>query len=98
MPRYGVTWAPGQGKTTYRASLGIFHEWRSTNIYQQTLQFDGYRMQEVNVANPTYPDPGPLGATTPVQRYLLADDIVLPRTARASLGLSRTINSKLSAS
>ena len=55
-------------------------------------------MQEVNIANPAYPDPGTLGAATPVQRYLLADDIVLQRTARASLGLSRTINSKLSAS
>jgi hypothetical protein len=98
MPRYGVTWAPGQGKTTYRASLGIFHEWLGTNTYQQTLQFDGFRMQEVNIANPTYPDPGALGSATPVQRYLLADDIVLPRIARASLGLSRTINSKLSAS
>ncbi len=98
MPRFGVTWAPGQGKTTYRASLGIFHEWLSTNTYQQTLQFDGFRMQEVNLANPQYPDPGPLGAASPTQRYLLADDIVLARTARASLGLSRTFNPRLSVS
>ena len=98
MPRFGVTWAPGNGKTTYRASLGMFHDWLSTNIYQQTLQFDGFRMQEVNVANPSFPDPGPLGAATPVQRYLLADDLVLPRTARASLGLSRTISPMVSVS
>src|SRR5439155_7714416 len=98
MPRYGVTWAPGSGKTTYRASLGIFHDWLNTNTHQQTLQFDGFRMQEVNIANPTYPDPGSLGAATPIQRYLLADDIVLPLTTRASLGLSRPINAKLSAS
>jgi hypothetical protein len=98
MPRFGVTWAPGNGKTTYRASLGMFHDWLGTNIYQQTLQFDGFRMQEVNVANPSFPDPGPLGAATPVQRYLLADDLVLPRTARASLGLSRTISPMVSVS
>jgi hypothetical protein len=98
MPRFGVTWAPGQGRTTYRASLGIFHDWLSTTIYQQTLQFDGFRMQEVNVANPSYPDPGQLGQSTPVQRYLLGNDIALPRTSRASLGLSRTINSRLSVS
>ena len=98
MPRFGVTWAPGAGRTTYRASLGIFHDWLSTGIYQQTLQFDGFRMQEVNMANPSFPDPGPLGPATPVQRYLLADDIVLPRTARASLGLSRTINPMVSVS
>jgi hypothetical protein len=96
MPRFGVTWAPGSGRTTYRASAGIFHDWLSTSIYQQALQFDGFRMQEVNMANPSYPDPGPLGAATPVQRYLLAEDLVLPRTARASLGISRTINQRLS--
>ena len=90
MPRFGVTWAPGAGRTTYRASVGIFHDWLSTNTYQQTLQFDGFRMQEVNIADPSFPDPGPLGPATPVQRYLLADDLVLPRSARASLGLSRT--------
>jgi hypothetical protein len=98
MPRFGITWAPGAGRTTYRASLGMFHDWLSTGTYQQTLQFDGFRMQEVNVANPSFPDPGPLGPATPVQRYLLADDVVLPRTARASLGLSRTINRMVSVS
>ena len=98
MPRFGVTWAPGEGRTTYRASLGIFHDWLPTSIYQQTLQFDGFRMQEVNIANPSYPDPGPLGPATPVQRYLLGHDLALPRTSRASLGLSRTINPRLSVS
>jgi hypothetical protein len=98
MPRFGVTWAPGTGKTTYRASLGMFHDWLSSNLYQQTLQFDGFRMQEVNIANPSFPDPGPLGPATPVQRYLLADDLVLPHYARASLGLSRTINPMISVS
>jgi hypothetical protein len=50
------------------------------------------------VANPSFPDPGPLGPATPVQRYLLADDVVLPRYARASLGLSRTISPMVSVS
>jgi len=98
MPRFGVTWAPGSGKATYRASVGIFHDWLSTSIYQQTLQFDGFRMQEVNMADPSFPDPGPLGPATPVQRYLLASNIVLPRFARASLGLSRTLNQMVSVS
>jgi hypothetical protein len=98
MPRFGVTWAPAGGKTTYRASLGIFYDWLSTSTYQQTLQFDGFRMQEVNIANPSYPDPGALGPASPVQRYLLADDLELARTARASLGVSRTVNTMLSVS
>ncbi len=98
MPRFGVTWAPGGGRTTYRASIGIFHDWLGTGTYQQTLQFDGFRMQEVNIANPSFPDPGALGPATPVQRYLLAEDFVLPRYARASLGLSRTISPMVSVS
>jgi hypothetical protein len=76
----------------------MFYDWLSTGTYQQTLQFDGFRMKEVNLANPSFPDPGGLGAAAPVNRYLLADDIVLPRTARASLGFSRTINPRLSVS
>ena len=75
MPRFGVTWAPGAGRTTYRASLGIFHDWLSTNTYQQTLQFDGFRMQEVNIADPSFPDPGPLGPATP------CSGICLPTTS-----------------
>ena len=93
-----MTWAPGAGRTTYRASVGIFHDWLSTNTYQQTLQFDGFRMQEVNIADPSFPDPGPLRPATPMQRYLLADDLVLPRTARASLGFSRPITPMVSVS
>jgi hypothetical protein len=98
MPRFGVTWAPAGGKTTYRASVGVFYDWLSTGTYQQTLQFDGFRMQEVNIANPSYPEPGSLGPATPVQRYLLAEDLDLARTARASLGVSRTVNTMLSVS
>jgi len=90
MPRFGTTWAPGAGKTTYRASLGLFYDWLNMSVYQQTLQFDGFKMQEANLANPAFPDPGTLGPATPTQRYLLANDVSLPRTARASLGVSRT--------
>jgi hypothetical protein len=98
MPRFGVTWAPGGGRTTYRASAGIFHDWLATGLYQQSLQFDGFRMQEINIATPSYPDPGPVGEASPVQRYLLDEDLVLPRIARASLGVSRTITPRLSVS
>jgi hypothetical protein len=98
MPRYGVTWAPGAGKSTYRASLGMFYDWLGTGIYQQVLQSDGTHLFDVNMADPSYPDPGPLGTTTPVNKYLLADDVRLAKTARASLGWSSTINTRVSAS
>lgn len=97
-PRFGATWAPFKsGKTTLRGSLGIFYDWLPTFTYLQTLQTDGFRQQEVNILNPTYPDPGALPAAPPVNRYLLADDVVFPRTFRLSLGLAHTFNARFSA-
>ena len=58
-PRFGVTWSPGKsGKWTLRGSAGIFYDWLSTSIYEQTLRIDGVRQQEINIVDPPYPDPG----------------------------------------
>ena len=41
-PRFGVTWAPFKGgKTTLRASAGVFYDWLSGGTYEQTLRVDG---------------------------------------------------------
>ena len=57
-PRFGATWSPGKsGKTTLRASAGVFYDWLSTGIYEQTLRVDGFRQREINVINPPYPIP-----------------------------------------
>ena len=53
-----ATWAPFKnGKTTLRASWGMFYDWLPTNTYEQTIRIDGFRQQEINIANPTYPEP-----------------------------------------
>ena len=85
-PRFGATWSPGKdGKTTLRGSVGIFYDWLSTNIYEQTLRVDGERQREINVPTPSFPvppDPA-LGASAPTNKYLLgnglADAAELPR-------------------
>jgi hypothetical protein len=101
MPRLGVTWAPGTaGTTTLRASWGIFTDWLPNGTYEQTLRVDGERQKEVDLANPPYPvitDPSALVAA-PVGRYVLADDLVLPRSTRVSLGLDRRYKQVLQAS
>ena len=90
-PRVGITYSPGaSGKLTLRASAGIFYDWLSTNVYEQTLRVDGHRQQELNILNPSYPIPPAEGGTTSVtNRYLLADGLDMQRNSRVSAGFDR---------
>lgn len=92
MPRLGITWAVGkqQSPTTLRASWGIFHDWFSNGTYEQTLRVDGFRQQEIEIVNPTFPVFSDLALiAAPVSRYVLGDEVVLPRSTRVSLGIDR---------
>ena len=98
-PRFGFTWAPFKsGNTTLRGSWGIFYEWLSTGTYAQTLQVDGFRQREVNIINPTFPDPETLGAAPPTNRYLLAADRSMARSSRVSAGISQKLSPRLTIS
>ena len=82
-PRLGVTWSPFKsGKTTIRAGGGWFSDWLESDVYEQTLRVDGTRQQDLIVLNPGYPDPFSGGAAQeilPTSKYLLADNLVMPR-------------------
>ncbi len=92
MPRIGITWAPFKsGRTTLRASWGIFHDWISTATYEQTLRFDGFRQQELNLINPPFPDPGLGGSIPATNQYRYSDYVRMPRTKRLSAGISQQI-------
>jgi hypothetical protein len=94
-PRFGVTWAPGKaGKTTLRASAGVFYDWLSSGIYEQTLQVDGFRQRELNMQNPPFPveDPAALAiGLAPTNRYLLANGLQMQQYVRFSGGVDRQI-------
>ncbi|MEO7192244.1 MAG: carboxypeptidase regulatory-like domain-containing protein [Vicinamibacterales bacterium] len=95
-PRFGVTWSPGQsGKTTLRASAGIFHDWLTTNTYEQTIRVDGFRQQEINIINPSFPDPGS-AAAPPTNRYVLGSDLIMGRTTRLSAGVNQQLSKRIS--
>jgi carboxypeptidase family protein len=88
-PRFGFTWAPFKtGQTTLRGSAGRFYDWLPNGTYEQTLRVDGVRQQELNILNPTYPDPGTGGVIPPTNRYLLGA-YHMPRTERASAGVDQ---------
>jgi hypothetical protein len=97
-PRLGVTWSPSKnGRTSIRASYGIFYNWMSTNVYEQTLRVDGVRQREINIENPPFPNPGSDGTVTATNKYILGD-IKLERIHRFSTAIDRTISPKLRAS
>jgi Carboxypeptidase regulatory-like domain len=95
-PRFGVTWSPFKGgRTTLRTSTGIFYDWLDSGTYEQTLRVDGVRQRELNIVNPAYPDPGPVGVIPPGNRYLLGGDVRMARTLRMSAGVEQQLTKLL---
>ena len=92
-PRFGVTWSPGKsGRTTLRASAGVFYDWLSTGVYEQTLRVDGFRQREENFINPPFPTPPTSdGGVSPTNRYLLSNDLQMQRFTRLSAGIDRSV-------
>lgn len=89
-PRFGITWAPFKGgKTTLRASAGRFYDWLNAGTHEQTLRVDGFHQQELNIVNPTYPEPGQLGVIPPTNRYLLDEGLQLASNTRLSAGIDQ---------
>jgi hypothetical protein len=86
-PRFGLTWAPTPGgKTTLRASTGIFHNFIDIGTYEQTIRVDGVHQRELVIQSPSYPDPGTTGVASAANKYLLGD-YSLPRNVRYSGGV-----------
>jgi hypothetical protein len=96
-PRLGLTWAPFKnGKTTLRGSWGIFYDWLSAATYEQTLRVDGTRQRELDIFDPSYPDPGTTGILTATNRYLLASSFPMVSTNRMSAGISQQLTKTFS--
>ncbi len=99
-PRVSAAWSPlRSGNLTLRGSYGYFYDWIASDLYKQTLLVDGYRLREVNLFRPSFPDPGDEGEVVPTNRYLWSDDLSLPNAHRVTMGLERTLtkNTRLSA-
>ena len=95
-PRFGVTWAPFRnGRTSLRASAGIFYDWMNPGTYDQSLRVDGFRQQELNIINPSYPNPGGIGVVPPINRYSLGDDLTMTRQKRLSAGIDQSVSQRL---
>ena len=95
-PRFGATWAPFKsGRTTLRGSWGMFSNWISANNYEQTLRIDGFRQQDLSIANSTYPDPGNVGLLSATNKYLLDPNVSMIRVMRVSAGIDQTLTPRV---
>jgi carboxypeptidase family protein len=97
-PRFGMSWAPFKsGKTSFRGSFGIFYDWLSSGVYEQSLRVNGFRQRELNIANPSFPDPGNIGTISTTNRYLLSEDLPMARNVRVSAGVDQTFSPRVRA-
>jgi hypothetical protein len=96
-PRVTMTWSPlKSGKTTFRAGWGSFDDWFGTATYKQAQLIDGSRERELDILNPTYPDPEiAAGLTPPTNRYLLGSGVALPEGRTASVGVDEMLTPAL---
>ena len=90
-PRVSISWTPrANGPTTVTAGIGVFNEWYSPDVFEQTLQLDGSRQRDLIVRDPAFPDPfGDEGAIELPPPSIIREDgsIDLQTSQRISLGV-----------
>ena len=66
----------------------------ASNTYAQTLRVNGFRQQEINIANPTFPDVSGDAVHSVSNKYVLGD-LKMERWYRFSVAVDRTLTPKV---
>lgn len=90
-PRLALAYAPGDQKTVIRGGAGIFYERVSEEVRQRSLLYDGLRLLEFVIVNPSFPTPPATTAATPPSVARAAADLRAPYVAQASLSVEREL-------
>jgi Carboxypeptidase regulatory-like domain len=96
-PRVALAYAPGRRNTMLRAGFGVFYGTQPASMEADNLLYNGVRIREVDVTNPSYPTPFPAGeippeATPSVLR--IAPNIRFPYLVQASASVERQLGKK----
>ncbi|HEY7180943.1 MAG TPA: TonB-dependent receptor, partial [Blastocatellia bacterium] len=101
-PRLSFAYAPGkQRKTVLRGGAGIFYDRTGILPIANTLRFNGQRLRQVNLIDPSYPDPlssGGVFANQPTSIVRFAPDMRSPYTIQFNMGIERQLTKSLTAS
>lgn len=92
-PRVAIAFGPGQRKTIVRSGAGVFYERMPSRVIQRTLLFDGARLHDLVIADPSFPDPFRRGAVAlpPPSVVWIAPDVKTPFLFQASVGVEHEL-------
>jgi hypothetical protein len=93
MPRLGFTATPWGNRTAIRGGYGLFYDWYSANLYDQTLRVDGVSQRDLLILNPGYPNPlaGAEAQILPRGRIQADPNLRMPQVHQVSLGVERQL-------
>jgi hypothetical protein len=93
-PRFAFAFSPEKhDKTVLRGGAGIFYDNLSRSATERSLLFDGVRLREVVISNPSFPNPFSSGqADSPLPSTIrVAPDIRAPYLSQASIGIQQEL-------
>jgi Carboxypeptidase regulatory-like domain len=93
-PRVAIAYAPGRGHTMLRAGFGVFYETQPATMEEDNLLYNGVRIRELDVVNPSYPTPFPAGVLPPTitpSVIRIAPNVRFPYLMQSSVSIERQI-------
>jgi hypothetical protein len=95
-PRLAFAYAPGDQKTVLRGGAGIFYDHLPESATRRASLFDGARIRELVISNPSFPDPSLADQTQlpPPSVVRIAHDLQSPYLFQAGFSLERELWSK----